>query len=118
LHERIVEDSFRRDRYGHLLDEQTLPARPPWRDSDRRTVWVALRNAQAHFQRSKDEGERKGLLIDFTRLVRTMHGARWRPEQFNYLTPDYSWRAVLQRAIELAGAEFASGGGSSPLAAR
>jgi hypothetical protein len=107
LHERIVGNTFRRDRYGRLLDGRTLPVRPPWRDIDRWAAWRALGQVQIHYQNSRSSGERRGLLIDFARLVRILHGARWPPELFDYFNPDENRQAALERELEQVASEYA-----------
>jgi len=41
--ERVLENSFRPDRYGALITQEPLPRRPPFRDQRRRDLWRELR---------------------------------------------------------------------------
>ena len=95
LLERVVERSFRPERYGHLLDSDPLPEEPPavagspFGEEYRGLVWEALREWQdwylLHAHREKqDTFDLDGMweiTREFSWLVHHLHGGR-RPVWF------------------------------------
>ena len=79
---RVLENSFRPGRYAHLLPAEPLPRRSPFRDERRRDLWQELRAIQR--QSLKEPEYLASYAGDFSRLVRSLHGAappRWYRER-------------------------------------
>jgi hypothetical protein len=74
LVERVLENSFRPGRYGHLLAGELLPAPCPFEEPSRRELWRALRQIQQRCHRER--GHEAAYAGDFSQLVRALHGSR------------------------------------------
>ncbi len=75
---RVLDNSFRPDRYGRLLEPEPLPRRSPFRDERRRDLWQELRAIQRRCQAEPEH--LKAHARDFSRIVRCLHGSvppRW-----------------------------------------
>jgi hypothetical protein len=78
LYARVLDNSFRSDRYGRLLEREPLPRRSPFRDERRRELWQELRAIQRRCQAEPEY--LKAHARDFSRIVRCLHGSvrpRW-----------------------------------------
>jgi hypothetical protein len=76
LLERVLENSFRPGRHGHLLAGELLPAEPPrgFRTARKRHVWARLREWQAGWQRERKPSVRAQAASDFSAMVKHLHG--------------------------------------------
>jgi hypothetical protein len=77
LLERVLDNSFRRDRYAPLLEAELLPNEPP--EGADAKVWVELRRLQLEFRSCGAKGYEKlteSTAAEFEELVRYLHGAK------------------------------------------
>lgn len=91
LLERVLDRSFRPERYGHLLAEQLLPEQLPAElagadPAYAAKAWEALRDCQQWYllhdrDEPRDLDERRALAREFSWLVHHLHGGR-RPAWF------------------------------------
>jgi hypothetical protein len=81
LLERVLENSFRPGRYGHLLAEEPLPDKLPYRDRRRRLIWERLREQQRDYSQPRscelfDSDWYRELAVEaFGRYVCALHGS-------------------------------------------
>jgi hypothetical protein len=91
LRDRVLAGTFRADRYAALLGGELLPKTAPFSDRRRRALWQLLRQEQLNYQQAQDDTvfsaeKHRALAAEaFTRLVRTLHGAKlpwWLEEEW------------------------------------
>lgn len=88
LLERVLENSFRPGRYGHLLDSEPLPASSPFPERRQRLIWERLRAVQEDYrtatgnQHRRAEWYRELHAETFSSYVCALHGSElpsWYP---------------------------------------
>jgi hypothetical protein len=71
---RVLENSFRPDRYGALIAQEPLPRRAPFQGERRKDLWRELRAIQGRYNAEPEY--RSQHAQDFSKIVRVLHGAR------------------------------------------
>ena len=81
LEQRVLDRTFRPERYGELLAGPLLPKQGPFTDERRQRIWRELRELQAYHQLHAEEHARRPSRFDGDAMYRI-------EREFSALTPD------------------------------